>query len=245
MIDIKFSKDDYDKKATADIYKMYAKDLGLWNSEKIIFQKYIKPTDNILDLGCGAGRTTFGMYGMGFKNIIGVDLSTSMIENAKLINKTKNLDINFEEANACDLQFHTDTFDVVVFSYNGLMCIPKNENRMLALKEIYRVLKKGGLFIFTAHDNNMETKHKEFWKEEKERWDKGMQNTKLWDFGDMLNENEINPSFIHISTYNETFNMLQQTNFSLIETKMKTEICETPEIEEQFFGQTRFWIVKK
>jgi SAM-dependent methyltransferase len=39
----------------------------------------------------------------------------------------------------------------VLFSYNGLDCV-SHEDRLTALKEIHRVLKKDGQFMFSAHN---------------------------------------------------------------------------------------------
>ncbi|CUX25521.1 hypothetical protein BN3590_00439 [Clostridium sp. C105KSO15] len=61
-------------------YMKSIEDIGLWNSEKVIFLKYLKKDDNILDLGCGIGRTTFNLYNLGFTNIIGIDYSSLYIE---------------------------------------------------------------------------------------------------------------------------------------------------------------------
>ena len=46
---------------------------------KIIFSKYIVPSDKILDIGCGVDRTTFGLYSLGFTDIMGIDFSEEVI----------------------------------------------------------------------------------------------------------------------------------------------------------------------
>ncbi len=47
------------------------------------FDKYINKDDNILDLGCGAWRTTFVLNKLGYHNIVGVDIAESLIDFAK------------------------------------------------------------------------------------------------------------------------------------------------------------------
>ena len=64
-----------------------------------------------------------------------------------------------------------------IFSFNGLMSIPQQSSRDEALEEIYRVLRKGGFFIFTTHDRNKEAEFFDFRKREKETWSKKMEPT--------------------------------------------------------------------
>lgn len=67
-----FSHDKTVERYTDDTIK-----IGLWESEKEMIKKHFKVSDSILDLGCGTGRTTFGLHQMGYKNVIGVDLIPS------------------------------------------------------------------------------------------------------------------------------------------------------------------------
>lgn len=125
----------------------------------------------MLDLGCGTGRTTIHIKNLG-NHVIGSDISPLMITRAKKLHP--NLD--FEVQDACVLPYTEDVFDAVVFSFNGLDCIYPEENRVKALKEIFMVLKPGGVFVFSSHNRGTRTnrnwrrrprKYKGFYMKEK------------------------------------------------------------------------------
>ena len=65
------------KEKSIEIYENNL-EIQLWKSEKIIIENYINHNAKILDLGCGAGRTTFGLYKIGYKNILGLELSSKL-----------------------------------------------------------------------------------------------------------------------------------------------------------------------
>jgi ubiquinone/menaquinone biosynthesis C-methylase UbiE len=122
--------------------------IGLSPLEKTIVKKYFtKNNANVLDIGCGTGRTTVPLYKKGF-NVIGIDFSKTMINKAK----SKYSHIDFRIGNACDLEFSDDGFDYALFSFNGIDVIYPEKNRIKAIKEINRILKDGGIFIFSSHN---------------------------------------------------------------------------------------------
>lgn len=123
---------------------------GLWGSEEVMIKKYFKNKSTILDIGCGTGRTTIHLNKLGY-NVTGMDITPAMIKNAKNIAKLKHLKITYEEGNVTNLKYRNSLFDNAIFSYCGWNQIPGEENRLNALKEIYRVLKPGGYLLLTSH----------------------------------------------------------------------------------------------
>ena len=244
-IDINTSIKDYNKKNIVERYVSLAEDIGLWKSEEYVFERFVPKNSKILDVGCGAGRTTVGLFKMGYKNIEGIDRSKNLLSHAKKLAKERNAQIKFYVDDALALDAQNETFDAVLFSYNGLMTIPKFENRLFAVSEIARVLKPGGLFVFTTHDREDFEQDKNFWKEEKLRFENGTQDKRLIEFGDRIIEEANEELFIHIPNTKEVYALLNDCGFDCIFTKMRWDICATPEKEKELFGECRFFVAKK
>lgn len=234
--------------AGEDSVKEYAnatRELSLWESEKIIFEKYLKKSHKIMDLGCGTGRATIGLKEIGYNDIIGVDLSDDMIAEAKVICHQKQLDIPFYTGDATDLAFEEESFDAVIFAFNGIMQIPGVENRNQAMAEIHRVLKKNGVFIFTTHDRDKETDNESYWKQEKYLWNKNRQDRRLVEYGDLIYRFNDREMFIHVPNRQEVQSCLAANKFLLIEDVFRDEIVEENDMVKEFADECRFWIVKK
>jgi len=234
------------KKAAAN-YSEATENIGLWKSEKYIFDKYFEKEKSILDIGCGAGRTTFNLYEKGYTNIVGLDLSPEMIEEARKINKENKTDIKFIVGDATNLKFNDCSFDYALFSFNGIMQIPKKENRIKALKEIRRILKENGIFIFTTHDRENNEQFKEVWRKEKQLWKAGKQDKRLYEYGDKIieSENENRDLFIHFPNREEVLECLEKTNWGLVEDFYRADLFEEDQKVKEFSTECRFWVVRK
>ena len=239
------AKKDYSSKELVKRYTELAQNFGLWKSEEFIFKKFLKNSDCIIDVGCGAGRTTEGLYKLGFTNIIGTDISKALIKQAKQRAKEKGYRISYFVDDIIASKFKNASCDAVVFSYNGLMTIPGRENRIKAVQEISRILKPNGIFIFTTHDREHDDKWQEFWKEEKRRWETGTQDKKLFEYGDRIINHFGQEIFIHIPCVKGVYSLLKRAHLKVIYTKMRWDICATPKIEKETFGECRFYVAKK
>lgn len=97
----------------------------------------------ILDLGCGYGENDKYYKELGAKSILGLDISTHMIEIANKDNKLS--DIDYKVMAIEDIYQINDKFDIVISSL--AFHYIKDYNKLL--KDIYNLLNKDGYLIFS------------------------------------------------------------------------------------------------
>lgn len=118
----------------------------LMPQEKAIF-RHVQP-GKTLDLGCGTGRTTAALQKRGF-NVIGLDISEAMIKEARRLHPHG----TFILGDASNLtRFNDGEFDIVLFTCGGLDLLHPTVQRLSCLREAHRVLKNGGVFIYSSHN---------------------------------------------------------------------------------------------
>ncbi len=99
---------------------------------------------DVLDLGCGPGFYTMMFRNKGL-NVIGIDYSEMMIEEARKNAAEKGIDADFRVMDAQNMVFPDSSFDLVV-SRDVFWCLEHPEK---AYSEILRVLRPGGLAIIS------------------------------------------------------------------------------------------------
>jgi ubiquinone/menaquinone biosynthesis C-methylase UbiE len=108
----------------------------------------------VLDLGCGAGISAFALAGL-FREaqIVGIDIAGKMIERAEFHHQKEFAhltNVEFMEADATNLPFEEGSFDIAI-GHSFLYLITQ---KIAVLREVERVLKKGGqLVLMEPHDN--------------------------------------------------------------------------------------------
>ena len=112
-------------------------------AEKLLHFANVKEKQNFLEVGCGNGATSRYFAKKYLLNVTGTDVDSEQIQLAQ-----ENIDdipnIRFLEADATNLPFGDDDFDIVL-SFQVMHHI---SNWLDALKEIKRVLKPMGYFIY-------------------------------------------------------------------------------------------------
>ena len=104
---------------------------------------------DVLDIGVGAGRTTLYLRPL-TPGYIGIDYSPSMVAHSS----ARFPEARIELGDARDLsRFAAESFDSVLFSYMGIDAVD-HEGRLRILSEVARVLRPGGVFIFSVHNRD-------------------------------------------------------------------------------------------
>ncbi|KAM0449155.1 hypothetical protein ACHAO4_007817 [Trichoderma viride] len=121
-------------------------------SDAAFLLPHIKPTDHILDVGCGPGTITTSFLKYASEGtIVGIDISQDVLQMAKTLAAEANIptqgpgSVTFEDGNVVDgLAYPDNTFDVV-FASQVIGHMPAPDTPLKALTEMRRVLKPGGI----------------------------------------------------------------------------------------------------
>jgi SAM-dependent methyltransferase len=103
----------------------------------------------ILDLGVGAGRTVPLLLSIS-RDYVGLDYTPELV----WVCREEHPGVRVVHGDARDLaRFHDDSFQLVVFSSNGIDAV-NPVDRICVLREAHRVLRVGGVLLFSTHNKD-------------------------------------------------------------------------------------------
>ncbi|MDY2587049.1 bifunctional demethylmenaquinone methyltransferase/2-methoxy-6-polyprenyl-1,4-benzoquinol methylase UbiE [Winogradskyella aquimaris] len=113
--------------------------------EKVVKIVGEKQPNKVLDIATGTGDLAINLAATNANEIIGLDISSGMLEVGKKKIATRKLDsiISMVIGDSENLPFENDTFDAITVAFG----IRNFENLEQGLSEILRVLKPNGIFV--------------------------------------------------------------------------------------------------
>lgn len=97
------------------------------------------------DLGCGPGQATRFLFDAGLDEIIGIDLSPKMVEQAQKLNP----DLTYKVGDMLRIAFRKNSFRALVALYSIVHFDDKQVDTFL--KEAFRILKPDGQLLLSFH----------------------------------------------------------------------------------------------
>jgi ubiquinone/menaquinone biosynthesis C-methylase UbiE len=119
----------------------------LFIEEKYLVEKYLKPDLKTVEAGVNGGRILFEMQKMGFTSLAGFDYVPELIERAISCDSSRSID--FQVGDASDLAYIDNSFDQIIYLQQIISLIETEPARLQALRESYRILKPGGIGLFS------------------------------------------------------------------------------------------------
>lgn len=170
--------DDYFNEFYFKIYSTKLIPPHITKLETNFILKYLKlkKTDLILDIATGYCRHQQILEKKGFKTV-GLERSIYFLKNSQLYKKSS-VNTTLINSDMRDLPLKDETFDKVYLMFNSFGYFSDEEN-IKVLKEVHRVLKKGGLFLLdlpdkeTVLDEISESPMSNYWEEDfeiNEKW---------------------------------------------------------------------------
>ncbi|NJN27895.1 MAG: class I SAM-dependent methyltransferase [Cyclobacteriaceae bacterium] len=148
----------------SDFYDLLYKDKN-YKDEALFIDKLITGYYNqqkeiqLLDLACGTGRHLDELHNIGYVQLSGSDISGSMIKVAEERFKTQGKSVKLYNSSFQKSNEIPGEYDVVISMFSAVNYIINYQDQVLSFRNIYNLLKKGGVFIFDFWNGNAVVDH--------------------------------------------------------------------------------------
>jgi len=123
---------------------------GLIEDEATLISKYFKKNLATLEAGTGGGRILHALRDLGYNNLHGFDYVPEFIKVARARDQSSR--IEFKVQDATQLDYSDDSFDQIIYLQQILSALGSHSRAVEATKEANRILKPGGIAIFSFLD---------------------------------------------------------------------------------------------
>jgi SAM-dependent methyltransferase len=121
---------------------------SLLPAETYLISKYLDPQLATVEAGTNGGRILLGMQDMGFTDLSGFDYVPELID--KAIEQDTKRTIDFQVQDAIKLDYPDHRFDQIIYLMQILCTLEAEAESLKAVKEAYRILKPGGIGLFSV-----------------------------------------------------------------------------------------------
>lgn len=118
------------------------------DDERFLINRYLAPTAATLEAGTGGGRILLALKELGFGDLRGFDFVPGLVESARAADASGS--IRFDVEDAGNLSYADNAFDQIIYLQQLLSCIDRDDVRASAIQEAYRVLRPGGVALFSV-----------------------------------------------------------------------------------------------
>jgi SAM-dependent methyltransferase len=118
---------------------------GLMPWERALYDRFLKPEDRILVVGCGSGRDLIALLKLGYR-VEGIDVAPRAIALARQMLERQGLLANLYTGSIESVAL-AGTFDVLIFSWFCYGYIPQTATRVEVLRKVKAHLKHGGRVV--------------------------------------------------------------------------------------------------
>ena len=124
-------QDYYSTEESLTYYSDRTRNVGLGTPERAMVKRFMTPPATVLDVGCGTGREALELTRMSFR-IIGVDVTSRLLEEARRIASERSLDIEFVQGDGTSLDFPDESFDYVLLITQMIHHVPLKANESVS-----------------------------------------------------------------------------------------------------------------
>lgn len=120
---------------------------GLKPAEAELVERWLDPAQPTLDAGTGGGRIARALVERGFGEVTGFDFAPEMVARARAVDPEGRA--RYEVADATALPYGDGSFGQAIYLEQVISTIGDPEGRAAALREAARVVRPGGVALFS------------------------------------------------------------------------------------------------